>query len=81
MSEKTITLTAVLWESDAGDLKHHLAERARVIDIDLNPALGAGEWVIGDILTRRDGKACIVLELAEPDEKRRAEELTKGENG
>ncbi len=81
MSEKTVTLAAVLWESDAGDLKHHLAERTRVIDIDLNPVLGAGEWVIGDILTRRDGKACIVLELVEPDEKRWTDELTKGETG
>ena len=38
MSEKTVTLTAILWESDAGDLKHHLAERTRIIDIDLKPS-------------------------------------------
>lgn len=81
MSEKTVTLAAILWESEASDLKKHLTERAGVIDIDLNPVLGAGEWVIGAILTRRDGKASIVLDLAEPDEKRWASELASGENG
>ena len=81
MSEKTITLTAVLWESGSRDLKHHLTERTRVIDIDLNAVLDGGEWVIGGILTRRDGKASIMLELAESDEKRCAGELASGENG
>ena len=81
MSEKPITLTAVLWESGSRDLKHHLTERTRVIDIDLNAVLDGGEWVIGGILTRRDGKASIMLELAESDEKRWAGELASGENG
>ena len=81
MSEKTITLTAVLWESGSRDLKHHLTERTRVIDIDLNAVLDGGEWVIGGILTLRDGKASIMLELAESDEKRWAGEPASGENG
>jgi hypothetical protein len=78
MSEKIITLTAVLWESEAGDLKQGLAERTRLIDIDLNLVLDGGEWAIGDLVTRKDGKACIILELAEPDEKRWTEELASG---
>jgi hypothetical protein len=78
MSEKIITLTAVLWESEADDLKKGLDERTRLIDIDLNLVLDGGEWAIGDIITRTAGKACIILELAEPDEKRWAEELASG---
>jgi hypothetical protein len=80
MSEKIITLTAVLWESEADDLKKGLDERTRIIDVDLNAVLNGGEWVIGDILSRNGGQAIIMLELAESDEERWAGELSRGEN-